>query len=194
MGNNAIASGESSLATGHFTTAAGDFSSAMGFGAKASGDWSFAIHLNWEEAPIVGDNTFRISGATSIGGNLAWTNLSDIRLKKDIQPLSSENNINKITHLNGVRFKWKDNDSLLNLGFIAQEVLDIIPETVRYDEDNDIYMMEYTAFIPVLVEAIKEQQKEIVSLKAEIEMLNQNNLELQSLKAEIEAIKAFISK
>jgi len=55
-----------------------------------------------------------------------------------------------------------------HLGFIAQDVKEIIPEAVEYDEETDLYSMSYTALIPILVEAIKEQQKQIDALKKEL--------------------------
>jgi hypothetical protein len=161
MGINTTASGAVSLATGDGSAAFGAYSTAMGRFSKAVGDYSFAINLNSNLGPEVGAHTFRISGAASIGGNVAWTNHSDSRLKKDILYLKAENNLEKILKLNAVRYRWKEYNDLLNLGFIAQEVESIVPEAVRYDEVNDIYSMEYTAIIPVLVEAMKEQQEVI---------------------------------
>jgi hypothetical protein len=190
MGQNSKASGYISMAAGMYTVASGSISTALGSYSNASGDYSFAINLNDQPGPLVAANTFRISGATTIGGNVAWNNYSDIRLKKDIQKLSTENNLEKIILLNGVRFRWKDNDSLLNLGFIAQEVLNIIPESVRYDKLNDIYSMEYTAIIPVLVEGMKEQQQQIEQLKNENLQLQNSLNELKQLKADIELLKS----
>jgi len=57
-------------------------------------------------------------------------------------------------------------------GFIAQEVEIIFPELVSTDEKGDKYI-SYMEFIPLLVEAIKEQQEEIVSLQAQLNILNQ---------------------
>jgi hypothetical protein len=120
---------------------------------------------------------------TNGSGVLSWTSPSvdkssvgsapyDRRLKKDIQALNTENNLSKILQLEGVRFKWKENyNDNLNLGFIAKDVKPVIPESVRYDTLNDIYSMEYSAIIPVLVEAIKEQQLIITELKTRIEQL-----------------------
>lgn len=51
-----------------------------------------------------------------------------------------------------------------HLGFIAQEVKDIVPEAVEYDNETGLYSMSYSALIPILVEAIKEQQKQIDAL------------------------------
>ncbi len=112
--------------------------------------------------------------------DLGWSNWSDKRLKKDIMNLSAENNTAKIFQLDGVRFRWKDIDTRLYLGFIAQDVKDIIPECVIYDELNDIYSIEYTMIIPVLVEAFKEQQKQIQDQQKDIDELKAlvNNLVL----------------
>ena len=175
MGYKTTVSGWYSTAMGYETVASGYYSTAMGYKARAKYNYSFAINLDNSQGPEVGANTFQISRASAIRGNVAYTNYSDKRLKKDIQYLNTEDNLSKILRLNGVRFRWKDNDKLLNLGLLAQDVEGIVPESVRYDEHNDIYSMEYTALIPVLIEGMKEQQKIIEELKAEIEQLKKNN-------------------
>jgi len=171
MGEISVASGYRSTAMGYNTIAGGTSSTAMGRQAQATGDFSFGINLSETWGPQVAANTFRISGAAQIGGNVAWTNYSDRRLKKEIESLQEEDNLAKILRLNGIRFRWNDYDKDLNLGFIAQDVENIVPESVRYDEINDIYSMEYTALIPVLVEAIKDQQQQIEELLQRISIL-----------------------
>ena len=175
FGLESNASGLASTAMGNGTAASGDYSTAMGNGSIASGNYSFAINLSNSTGPIVNNNIFRISGATEIGGNVAWTNHSDSRLKKEIQYLETENNLEKIMQLQGVRFQWKESNSDIAgryyIGFLAQDVLEILPEPVLHDELNDIYSMEYTALIPVLVEAMKEQQAIIKSQQSLIEEL-----------------------
>lgn len=161
MGSSTNASGTHSIATGIFSNASGYASTAMGNSANALGNWSFAINLSNSPGPDLPAQNFRITGASSIGGNLPWTNYSDFRMKKEIQPVSSDDNLQKIMQLEGVRFRWNEHDEKIYLGFIAQDVSAIIPESVRYDELNDIYSMENTAIIPVLVEAMKEQQQQI---------------------------------
>jgi len=108
-----------STAMGYQTEASGQTSTAMGCKAKAKNNYSFAINLDNSQGPEVAANTFQISGSTSIGGNVAWTNYSDKRLKKEIQYLNTEDNLSKILRLNAVRFRWKDNNKLLNLGLLA---------------------------------------------------------------------------
>jgi len=162
MGWNTYATGDYSTAMGRNTFASGDYSTAMGSYARAIGLYSFAIHLNDAYGFQVPANRFQISGASAIGGNTAWTNWSDKRMKKDVQFLENENSLEKIMKLQGVRFSWKESNADVAdryyLGFLAQDVFEVLPEPVLYDELNDIYSMEYTAIIPVLVEGIKEQQ------------------------------------
>lgn len=124
-------------------------------------------------------------GTTSPGYNLtvngtAWVTSgswsgSDARWKKNIVPLSSA--LDKVKKLTGVTFDWRQKEfsgmkfsSGKQIGFIAQDVEPIIPELVTTDA-NGYKGISYEKFVPVLVEAIKEQQKEIDFLKKEIEIL-----------------------
>ncbi len=184
MGYYTTASANYSIAMGMITTASGNNSTALGRGSRAVGDYSFAINLSSTTGVQVGTRVFAISGALAIGGNTAWSTWSDMRLKKDIQHLEAENNLDKVMKLRGVRFRWdeaQDGNNRFHLGFMAQDVLDILPEPVLYDELNDIYSIEYTALIPVLVEAIKEQQ-------SEIELLKQDNSVLKARLDRMESI------
>ena len=56
-------------------------------------------------------------------------------------------------------------------GFIAQELVEHVPEVVEYHEERDLLSVNYDGLIPVLVEAIKEQQQQIEELKNEVEQL-----------------------
>jgi hypothetical protein len=73
--------------------------------------------------------------------------------------------------INPVKYTRKsiENDKI-HLGFIAQEVLPLIPEVVE-GNNEDMYGINYAAITPVLVKAIQEQQALIVALQARIEAL-----------------------
>ena len=90
---------------------------------------------------------------------------SDKKLKKNI--ISLKDPLSKILSLRGVTFEWKDKTKgeETQYGFIAQEVEEIIPELVTSGETK---YLNYTGIIPVLVEAIKNQQKQIDELKSKI--------------------------
>lgn len=91
-----------------------------------------------------------------------FNSTSDVRLKININSIDSP--IDKITRLNGVRFDWKDTNKP-SIGLIAQEVEEVIPEVVHND-DRGMKTVNYGLLVAILIEAIKEQQKEINTLKA----------------------------
>ncbi|MBN2697673.1 MAG: tail fiber domain-containing protein [Bacteroidales bacterium] len=53
-------------------------------------------------------------------------------------------------------------------GFIAQELMTVLPDLVKFNEDSDLYEVDYTGLIPIMIEAIKVQQAEIVRLNEKI--------------------------
>ena len=99
--------------------------------------------------------------------------LSDRRLKENISPLKSS--LKKVLSLEAVSFSWKKekNNPATHFGFIAQDVQKVIPELVnemqpvnsKEPEEESRLSVNYTGFIPLLTEAIKEQQAQIESLK-----------------------------
>ena len=113
-----------------------------------------------------------VSG-TAVNSTGVWSILSDQRAKQNILPL--ENSLDKISQLEGVSFFWKDPErgAGLQRGFIAQEVGSIFPEWVRED-GNGYLMLEKTGIEAVLVEAIKELEKENQELEQRIEQLEED--------------------
>ena len=93
---------------------------------------------------------------------------SDKNLKTKVKTL--DNSLEKIQKLRGVSFEWTKNGEE-EIGFIAQEVEGIYPELVETNELNNLKSLKYGNITAILVEALKEQQKEIDLLKAEIEKL-----------------------
>jgi hypothetical protein len=110
--------------------------------------------------------------ANSIAGS------SDIRFKKNIRPV--ENALDKVKSLRGVYFNWnkeafpeKNFGAQDELGFIAQEVEKVVPEIVTKENTKDEYRsVKYDKLVALLVEAIKEQQKQIDSLKIQVKKKN----------------------
>ena len=126
-----------------------------------------------------------VNGAA--GGTLAWNSTSDIRYKKNIKTITSA--LNKIMTLRGVYFNWKKEDfpdmefnDSKQIGFIAQEIEKVLPEVVNHDE-NDYLTVEYSKVVPVLVNAMQEQQNKIDQLE------QQNKDLLERLKKLEELIK-----
>ena len=88
-----------------------------------------------------------------------YTSTSDISLKKNVSTI--ENALEKVLSLRGVEYDRIESGEH-QIGVIAQEVEKIIPEVVYGDE---IKSVAYANIVALLIEAIKEQQKEINKLK-----------------------------
>jgi len=65
--------------------------------------------------------------------------------------------------LNGYTYNFKDEPEISKAGLIAQEVQEVLPEAVRVDKDSNL-RLDYNGTIALLVEAIKDQQKQIDQL------------------------------
>jgi len=97
-------------------------------------------------------------------------NTSDARLKTNIRNLNY--GLSTILRMNPVKYNWKEgNDKDTKIGFLAQDLRKVIPEVVVGDESKENLAVNYIELIPVLVNAIKEQQKQITIMAKEIERL-----------------------
>ena len=90
---------------------------------------------------------------------------SDIRYKKDIKKL--DNSLEKILQLNWYSYTLKENWKQ-DIWIIAQEVEKIFPELVNINEVDWHKSVQYMNLIAPLIEAIKEQQKQINLLEKKL--------------------------
>ena len=140
-----------------------------GDGLFGGGELTSNITLNVDETVVRTSGTQTIAGLKTFTNNLTVnanitasgtiTANSDEKLKKNIKTIDDA--LNKVKKLRGVEFDRKDMNEH-QIGLIAQEVEKVIPEVVYGDE---IKSVAYGNIIGLLVEAIKEQQKEIEILK-----------------------------
>lgn len=104
-----------------------------------------------------------------VAGAGAYVNLSDMRLKKDIAPISY--GLDTVMKLRPVEFNWKDQSQKWQqqhqLGLIAQEVEKVVPEAVSQADDKDHTLsLAYGALVPVLIKAVQELQHRNEALEA----------------------------
>jgi len=78
--------------------------------------------------------------------------------------------VDTVNRLRGVSFTWKDSGKAA-VGLIAEEVDKVIPEVVAHKDTGAATGVNYANLVAVLIEAVKEQQQEISSLKARLERL-----------------------
>lgn len=115
---------------------------------------------------------------------------SDRRFKNDIKTLDGA--LNKVLAMRGTTYNFnkeqmaKGFPDSKQVGFIAQEMKEIMPELVQADAEG-MLAVNYSGVIPVLVEALKEQHEVIEEKETRIAALEAQNSELQSRLARIEA-------
>ena len=188
MGESTTASGNTSTAMGSVTTASGDYSTAMGGGTTASDFLSVVIgQFNSSGSSATSAGSFSTSAPAFVIGNGTAYNAksdafkvmfngdatvsndltvsgdvvisSDARLKSNIVSLGST--LAKLLQIDGKSYEMKGKQKI---GVLAQEIQEVFPELVSED-DNEMLAVNYQGLVPVLINALKEQQSEIDRLK-----------------------------
>lgn len=107
------------------------------------------------------------AGAITASGDI--TAFSDKRLKANIKPIT--NALEKIEKIQGVSYTRKDqkDKEKKHIGVIAQDLLEVVPEVVNVPEKaNQMHSVDYSKLTALLIEGIKEQQKQIKKLTIEV--------------------------
>ena len=115
------------------------------------------------------------AGRLDCGNDVVAFSTSDVRLKENVKPL--DNALDKITKINGVEFDWKQlteeekktihGNEGHDVGVIAQEIEEVLPEVVT-ERDTGYKAVKYEKIVPLLIEAIKEQQQQINRLEEKL--------------------------
>ena len=127
---------------------------------------------------------------------------SDIRYKKDVEPLTSS--LDRVTRLKGVSYSWKTDEHPSRgfgkgkqIGLIAQDVEKVVPELVTTD-DKGYKSISYDKLVPVLVEAIKEQNLIVVQQKTALDekskIVDEQQQLLAALAVKLEKLEAEVIK
>jgi UDP-3-O-[3-hydroxymyristoyl] glucosamine N-acyltransferase len=145
---------------------------------QATDDTERRIHCDSDQIGFLrSDNAWGFyvdnNGNVVAAGNVSAQ--SDRRVKSDIKTI--ENPLDKVLALRGVNFVKEGN---YEMGVIAQEVEEVIPEVVgttstktvdNPDGLEDLKTVSYGNMVGVLIEAMKEQQQQIEKIKNEIDLL-----------------------
>jgi hypothetical protein len=135
-------------------------------------------------------------GGTTIAD--AWTTRSSRRWKSNIHPLAGA--LEKVQRLRGVSYN-QISDGKHQIGVIAEEVGQVLPEIVTYEKNGvDAQGVDYARLTAVLIEATKEQQQEITALRAraqkqdrDVQGLKQRNAQLRqqllAISAQVKQIR-----
>ena len=199
MGSLTTASGNNSSAMGYYTTASGHKTTAMGANTTASDYASFVIGQYNSSGSSVTNNATSFStsntafvigngadssnksdafkvmfnGDTTVNNDLTVSGdvviSSDARLKSNIVSLGST--LPKILQIDGKSYEMK---SKQKIGVLAQEIQEVFPELVSED-DNEMLAVNYQGLVPVLINALKEQNDKINRLENLVEQMISKN-------------------
>lgn len=145
--------------TGNMTTTAGTVS---------------AANVRATTALAVGTATLGGAGTINASGDVTAYATSDRRLKENIFTIQGA--MDKLIWVNGYTFDWTDEAIALkggedgyfvrkhDVGLIAQEIENILPEAVATREDGYL-AVRYEKLVPILIQAVKELKREIDALK-----------------------------
>jgi hypothetical protein len=110
-----------------------------------------------------------IGGALTVNGNLTVngtiTENSSIKLKENVK--TSEGNLEKVVNLRPVTYN-KIGSQTTELGLIAEEVAEVYPEFVQYDENGDPIGVHYSRLTAALIGAVKELTNQVQELNKKI--------------------------
>lgn len=169
----------------HFTTQNINRMTVQNTGEVFIGDYS-----NFSASTTSNPAALNICGNTQASGSFIANSFvcnSDMRFKANITTLT--NALAGVLQLNGVYYDWNTNafpqhgfSENKQIGLLAQEVEAIFPELVQASEQG-YKTVDYVSLTAILVEAIKEQNKKIISLekKAQSDDLEQRVKELEQL-------------
>ena len=123
------------------------------------------------------DDSFSLGSSgkkwTAVWATNGTIQTSDRRLKKNIDNIIY--GLDEILTLNPVQYNWnkEENSDKKHIGLIAQELLKIIPEVVS--EEGEYLGVKYAELVPVLIQAIKDQQEIIKAQESAITKLQAQN-------------------
>ena len=115
-----------------------------------------------------------VTGAITATGDITAFSASDIRFKENITAIESP--IEKIKMISGNTYDWKAENKDIHgfegndVGVIAQEIEEVLPQLV-VTRDNGYKAVKYDKLVALLIEGMKEQQKQIEDLSNKINKL-----------------------
>ncbi len=120
----------------------------------------------------------------------AYSALSDRRLKENVRDLHFD--WETFAKLQPLTYSFKaDNTGQQYVGLVAQDVAEIYPELVTYDNEADRYLLDYAGFGVIAIKAIQEQQETIGHLN---DALTDKDAEIQTLTERMDRLEEALSR
>ena len=133
----------------------------------ATADGAINLYFNNSNKLQTTTTGVAISGELTVTGDITAFYTSDQRLKNNITPIP--NALNKVLSISGNTFDWNEESGKegTEVGVIAQEVLEVLPEVVT-TRDNGYLAVHYDKIVPLLIEAVKELSGKVDELQQKL--------------------------
>jgi hypothetical protein len=140
-------------------------------------EWNYVSNLTQglgASLNVLGNNSFSFqqngseNASLDTNGNMTAQNffsVSDQRYKKNISTITNAGSMLK--QIRGVRFDWLK-DGSPDIGVIAQEVFEVIPEAIVSSMNGSMLTVAYNKIIPLLIETIKDLEKRVEVLERSV--------------------------
>ena len=217
LGSNTTASGHQSISAGNSSIASASYSTAFGYGSVASDFTSTvigqynnslsSITTNGSATSYDADNTafvigngtddsnrsdaFKVmfNGDATVSNDLTVSGdiviSSDARIKSNIVSLGAT--LSKLLQIDGKSYTMKKDESeKQKIGLIAQDIEKVFPELVS--ENHGVKSVNYQGLVPVLINALKEQDAMMKEQQAEIDRLKNQEKRLKRLERLVAAM------
>jgi len=120
----------------------------------------------------IGIGTTNPSTKLDVAGTITCTTLTEtstIRIKENVEDI--ENPLQIVKKLRGIQYNKIGNNNK-EIGVIAEEVYDVLPQVVNMDDENKPSSVSYGRLTALLIEVVKKQDEQIENLTKRIEELD----------------------
>lgn len=153
------------------------FQTGNAFQFRTDSDNALTIDANGNVGIGISDPVYALqvgdAGDGTVARANAWNTFSDRRWKKDFIIIPDA--LDKLNQVNGYFYNWKEGaDTTQQVGVIAQEIEEILPQAVSTDE-NGYKSVDYGKLAAWLIQVNKEQQKQIEHLRIELVAEKESN-------------------
>ena len=145
------------------------------FGYESGGDGNYVrLYHNGTERLLTNSTGIKITGALEVTADITAFATSDETLKDNITPISDP--LTKVMSISGNTFDWNEKSGKTgsDTGVIAQEVEALGLPNVTTTREDGTKAVSYEKLVPLLVEAIKQQNNLLRELKIEVNQLKGN--------------------
>jgi len=154
------------------------------FTATLDGTGGAEFKVSSPTGSVLGTELFLGNGAKNVGG--VWINASSRALKENIKPLSTKEALTAFSNLQPVTYNYKTDKSEKVVGFIAEDV----PELVSINSRDGLSSMDMVA---VLTKVVQEQDKSLAETKSELKKAQEKIAKLETMQKRLAKVESLLT-